>query len=131
MIKRIIVGAALASLLASGPAALAHHSFAVFFDSNKLITIKGSVTSFAFRNPHGLIELDVSTAGRGTEHWGVETNAPVVLMRRGWSRDSLKPGEVISVQGWASRDGKHYMRLMKAMRADGTVIGVPFDQSDK
>lgn len=128
MIKRILI---LASLLASSGAALAHHSFAVFFDSNKLITIKGSVTSFAFRNPHGLIELDVPSAGHEVEHWGVETNAPVVLQRRGWSRESLKPGEVISVQGWASRDGKHYMRLMKATRADGTVIGIPFDQSDK
>ena len=127
---RIVTAAALAAFLANGSAALAHHSFAVFFDSDKLITIKGAVTSFAFRNPHGLIELDVPTA-KGVEHWGVETNAPVVLQRRGWSRNSLTPGETVTIQGWASRDGKHYVRLMKATRADGHVIGVPFDQSDK
>jgi hypothetical protein len=70
----------------------------------------------------------MSEADKGrSEVWQIETNSPGVLRRRGWSKDSLKPGETVTIQGWASRDGKRYLRLLKATRADGTVIGVPFD----
>jgi hypothetical protein len=122
--------AALALALLAATAASAHHSFAVFFDPAKSVTVKGVVTQFAFTNPHGIIALDVTGADGKVQQWRVETNAPVVLMRRGWSRDVIKPGETITVEGWASRDGKPYLRLRKASRADGTVIGVPFGQGD-
>jgi len=111
------------------PHASAHHSFAAFFDPEKMVTVKGTVTSYQFTNPHGLIAIDVRGANGQVEHWRAETNAPVVLMRRGWSRESLKAGEVITISGWASRDGKPYLRLRQATRADGTVIGIPFDTS--
>jgi DNA/RNA endonuclease YhcR with UshA esterase domain len=110
-------------------AACAHHSFAAFFDSNKMVTVTGTVTSYQFTNPHGLIAIDVRGPNGQIEHWRAETNAPAVLMRRGWSRDTLKPGEVITINGWASRDGKPYLRLRQATRADGKVIGIPFDTS--
>lgn len=113
------------------PAAIAHHSFAAFFDPNKTVSVKGTVTSFAFTNPHGLIAIDVRAANGQVEHWRAETNAPVVLMRRGWSRETLKAGDVVTLSGWGSRDGKPYLRLRQANRADGTVIGIPFDASDK
>jgi hypothetical protein len=107
--------------------ATAHHSFAVFFDPDKTVTVTGTVTEFQFRNPHGEITLDVKADKGRSEVWQIETNSPGVLRRRGWSKDSLKPGETVTIQGWASRDGKRYLRLLKATRADGTVIGVPFD----
>lgn len=110
------------SLLASG-AALAHHSFAVFFDESKPVTIKGKVTSFRFTNPHATIVLQ-ATDGKGpVQEWRVETNAPVVLQRRGWSRTSLKAGDEVSVEGWLSRDGKPYVRLRLARDAAGKPIG--------
>jgi hypothetical protein len=111
-------------------AAQAHHSFAAFFDPAKSVTVTGTVTEFAFTNPHGIIALTVKAANGSTQEWRAETNAPVVLARRGWSRTSVKPGEVLTLEGWASRDGKPYMRLRKATRADGTVIGIPFGQGD-
>ena len=127
-ILRIALAAALATVAAG---AQAHHSFAVFFDASKNVKITGKVTSFRFTNPHGLITLDVAGAGGAVEHWRVETNAPVVLVRRGWTRDILKPGETVTVEGWPSRDGKPYLRLMRAMDAKGKPIGQSaFGQSD-
>jgi hypothetical protein len=81
------------------------------------------VTAFRFTNPHGLIGLDVVDANGKVTPWRVETNAPVVLVRRGWSRDILKPGDVISIEGWPSRDGKPYARLRQAFDARGQPIG--------
>jgi hypothetical protein len=116
-----------AVLLLGGGTALAHHSFAVFFWPDKMVTITGKVTEFQFRNPHGEITIEAKTEKGQPEIWQVETNSPGVLRRRGWSKDSLKAGEMVTIEGWAARDGKHYVRLRKATRADGTVIGIPFD----
>jgi hypothetical protein len=59
--------------------------------------------------------------------WRVETNSPSILERRGWSKDSLKFGDVIAIEGWPARDGSRHMRMRKVTRADGTPVGVPFD----
>jgi hypothetical protein len=120
------------SLAVAAPAALAHHSFAVFFDASREVTITGKVTSFRFTNPHGTIVLDVTDAQGRVREWRAETNAPVVLQRRGWTRTTVKAGDEITLQGWPSRDGKPYMRLMRATRADGTLIGnAPFGRQDQ
>jgi hypothetical protein len=126
---RTILLALTGAMLVPG-AALAHHSFAAFFDPSKIVTITGTVIQFSFTNPHGMIVLNVKESGGSTKEWRVETNAPVVLMRRGWSRDVLKPGETITVDGWPSRDGRAWLRLRSAKRADGAPIGVPFGQGD-
>lgn len=113
-------------------AAQAHHSFAVYFDSSKNLTITGKVTAFRFTNPHGTIALDVADSQGRVSEWRAETNAPVVLQRRGWTRDIVKPGETITIEGWPSRDGKPYMRLRRATRADGSLIGsAPFGSQDQ
>jgi hypothetical protein len=102
----------------------AHHSFAVFFDDTKNITVKGTVTEFRFTNPHGVITIAVKKDGR-EEAWKAETNAPTILTRRGWTKTSLKAGDVVTIDGWPSRDGKPYMRMRRVMLADGTVLGAP------
>ena len=110
----------------------AHHSFAVYFDSSKNVTITGTVTSFRFTNPHGTIALDVTDAQGRVTHWRAETNAPVVLTRRGWTREIIKPGDTITIEGWPSRDGKAYMRMRRAVDANGRLIGTaPFGQQDQ
>ena len=120
------------SLACAAPAALAHHSFAVYFDPAKEVTVKGKVTAFRFTNPHGTIVLDVTDAQGRVREWRADTNAPVVLQRRGWTRTTIKAGDEITIQGWAARDGKPYMRLMRATRADGTLIGTaPFGRQDQ
>jgi hypothetical protein len=110
----------------------AHHSFAVYFDSTKDVKVTGKVTAFRFTNPHGTIVLDVTDAQGNVREWRAETNAPVVLQRRGWTRDVIKAGETITVEGWPARDGKPYIRLRSATRADGQLIGTaPFGRQDQ
>jgi len=121
-----------AALLLSAGTASAHHSFAAFFDSGNTVKITGKVTDFRFTNPHGSIGVEVKKPDGTVEQWRAETNAPVVLLRRGWKRNSLKPGDTVTLEGWGSRDGKPYMRLRQAFDADGKRIGsAPFGQNDE
>jgi hypothetical protein len=119
--RRLLAGAALCSALAAG-SATAHHSFAVFFDQDKSVSITGVVTEFRFTNPHGVIQMTVGQGGKA-EVWKVETNAPVLLRRRGWSKDSVKVGEKITIEGWPARDGSRYLRVRRALGPDGKPIG--------
>jgi hypothetical protein len=127
---RFLMGAA--ALLLPPGAALAHHSFAAFFDPAKTVKVTGKVTEFGFKNPHGVIVLEVPGSGGQVQKWQAETNAPVVLQRRGWTRESIKPGETITIEGWPSRDGKLYLRLRQAFHADGKPVGkLAFGQGDQ
>ena len=74
--------ATLVATLALGAGLGAHHSFAVFFDDTKSITVTGAVTEFRFTNPHGVIAIAVKKDGK-EEIWRAETNAPTILTRRG------------------------------------------------
>ena len=113
------------ALAAAAATASAHHSFAVFFDDTRTIEITGSVTEFRFSNPHAIISLDVKNKDGMVEAWKAETNAVTLLKRRGWTKDSLKAGEVITVDGWPARDGASYLRMRTIKKADGTVLGTP------
>lgn len=116
MVRKIVIAmVALGLLIPAG--AEAHHSFAVFFDSDKLVRIKGEVRLFRFANPHGTIVVRVPTRSGEFRDWQIETNAPVMLTRRGWDRNSLKPGDEVTVQGWLARDGSRHLRLRQVLDA--------------
>jgi hypothetical protein len=120
---RMAAAAALALTMAG--TALAHHSFAVFFDTDaQLVKLTGVVRDFQFRNPHGVITLEVP---QGQSHitWRAETNSPSILRRRGWTPDSLHVGDTVTLEGWRARDGSRYIRLKTARLADGRMIGQP------
>ncbi len=103
--------------------ATAHHSFAVFFDTDsQLRKVTGIVKEFRFTNPHGIVTLAVAEGGHQVI-WRAETNSPSILRRRGWSSDSLQVGEKITVEGWPARDGSKYLRLRSATRANGEPVG--------
>jgi hypothetical protein len=118
-------GAAVLLMLFATTMVFAHHSFAVFFDAERSVTVRGTVVDFQFRNPHGLIRIKVVKDGK-EEIWKAETNSPSILERRGWAKDTLKAGEVITVDGWPARDGSNYLRMRSVKRADGSPVGVPF-----
>ena len=126
---RLTTAAAAAVLAVAGPA-LAHHSFAVFFDETRTETVEGTVTSFRFTNPHATIAMDVKGPGGEVQKWRIETTAPVVLQRRGWSRESVHAGDKIRVSGWPARASEHYMRLQAATTLDGKPIGQGFGAND-
>jgi hypothetical protein len=108
-------------LVSSMPASLAfaHHSFAVHFEAEASLEVKGVVESFRFANPHGMLTFNVTDATGKVSEWRAETNSPNILRRRGWSKDSLKAGDEITVLGFPARDGTSYMRISKITFADG------------
>lgn len=121
----VLMAACLATVIGASQA-LAHHSFAVFFDESKTVSVTGAVKDFQFKNPHGVIRIVAKNKDGVEEEWKAETNSPSILRRRGWAPDSLKPGEVITIEGWPARDGSNYMRMRKVTRENGEVVGKPF-----
>jgi hypothetical protein len=125
-----LVLAGLGASLGAGPL-LAHHSFAVHYDSNRTITQEGVVAEFRFTNPHGILLLDVTTEDGTVERWTAETSAPVYMRRFGWTPDMVKPGDHIIIDGYASRDGSHLMRIQTLKHPDGTQIGGRLQAGDQ
>jgi len=112
--------------------AFAHHSFAAY-DKTKIVNLKGTIKSFQWVNPHVQILVYVEPAGGGApEIWSVETTSPGVLTRSGWTRNSLKPGDRVSVDISPLRDGSHGGGLDKVTLLDtGQVLTVTFASEDK
>jgi hypothetical protein len=105
----------------AAPAA-AHHSFAVHFVADKLVTVRGKVEEFTFHNPHGVLTLTAESEGGAAQTWKIETNSPNILRRRGWTETSIKPGDVVSVEGYPARDGSNFMRVYRVTYTDGREL---------
>jgi Family of unknown function (DUF6152) len=97
---------AIGLLWSAGPV-LAHHGFAAEFDTAKPLKLTGTVTKFEWTNPHTWFYLDVKNDDGTVTNWGFEMSSPNVLYRKGWTRDSLKLGDSLTVEGFRSRDGSH------------------------
>src|SRR5215475_8403740 len=83
--------------------ALAHHSFAAEFDRSKPVTMTGTVTKVEWANPHARFYIDVKDENGKVNNWDFELASPNGLMRRGWTRNSLRVGDVVTVTGWAAK----------------------------
>ena len=84
---------------------VAHHSFAAEFDANAPIELTGTVTKVEWANPHTYFYIDVTSPKGDVENWALEMGSPNGLMRRGWTRDSMKIGDVVTVTGSRAKDG--------------------------
>lgn len=89
--------------------ATAHHSFAAEFDANKPITLTGAVSKVEWANPHVWFYADVKGDDGKTTNWGIEMGSPNGLMRAGWSRKSMKIGDVVTVDGSRAKDGSSHV----------------------
>lgn len=103
--------------------ARAHHSFAAEFDGTKPITLKGTVTQIDWANPHVWFYINVKNEEGRATRWGCEMGAPHQLQQRGWLRDSMKVGDLVTVEGSLARDGSKRANARLVTTADGKTLG--------
>jgi len=104
--------------------AFAHHSFAMF-DQSQQLTLKGTVREFQWTNPHAWIHLDVPNASGGVDTWQVELNSPNNLKRQGWKSSSLKAGDAVTLMLNPLKDGTKGGLFVAVTLPDGSVLGDP------
>ena len=128
----IAVSALLVSLAGLPPAVQAHHSFGAEFDSSKVVHLEGTVTEFAWVNPHSWIYMDVGKSDGTVEHWKIEGGAPSLLLRRGWNRNSVQAGVKVVVNAFQARDGAYRASARDVTFPDGrTLDAAPsYDQTE-
>ncbi len=111
--------AALAAVVA--PAAIAHHAITAKFDDHKRMTLSGVVTLVDWRNPHAHVFVNVPK-GNDVENWAIELESPIALEKSGWSHDTLKPGDALTVEGIAARDGTRQVWSETLTTANGRKV---------
>ena len=116
-----VVAISAAVLVAQTPVR-AHHAFAAEFDARKSVTLTGTVASIKWTNPHAHISVDVKDQTGSVTSWDFEMGSPNALMRRGWSRSSLKPGDMITVNGYLAKDGSHLANARSVTLGDGRKV---------
>jgi hypothetical protein len=121
--KAVIVPVVVVLALAADAVSLsAHHSWPVSY--NQLVTVKGTVTEFAWQNPHPMITVEVRTNDGKVEKWLIGGPAINRMEASGWNRTTVKPGDVISGTGYQFADGQKIVRLERVVLADGKELRV-------
>ena len=120
-IRSLVAIAGATAVLAVTPV-FGHHSFAAEYDSARPITLKGTVTKMEWMNPHARFYVEVKEEGGKASNWELELGSPNGLMRRGWTRNSLKPGDSIVVEGYVAKDGSNLANARQVTLADGRKI---------
>jgi hypothetical protein len=106
---------------AIGGSALAHHSGHFFVD--EMVTLTGTVKEMQLTNPHSWIEMMVPNDEGELVQWSIEMSAPIVLFRRGWTRETIKPGDEVTVVARPMRDGRPGAIYVNITLPDGSTLG--------
>ncbi|HYR86126.1 MAG TPA: DUF6152 family protein [Terriglobia bacterium] len=113
------LAALIVGLLVAPLPAVAHHAFAAEFDSKKTVIVKGTVDKVEWTNPHIWIYVDMKDEGGTVTRWQCEGGSPNTLTRQGWSRESLKPGQQVSIEGFRAKNGSNTCNSRVVTTADG------------
>jgi len=108
--------------LAAAAPLFAHHSFAAEYDRNKPITLTGAVTKVEWMNPHARFYVDVKDDAGKVTNWEFELGSPNGLMRLGWTRNSLKEGDQVTVEGSRAKDGANLVNARSVKLSDGRKV---------
>jgi Family of unknown function (DUF6152) len=119
-LDRLLVSGLL--LISSAETVWAHRAFAAEYDANKRIRLRGSVTGVEWMNPHAHFQIDVRDASGRVSRWDLELASPNVLLRGGWRRDSLRVGDVVTVDGYLAKDGTNLAHARDIRLADGRRV---------
>jgi hypothetical protein len=122
MRRNLLAITGLIGLLAAARPALAHHSFAAEYDSNKPIKFQGKVTKVEWTNPHVYFYVDAKDDNGKDVNYAVETGAPNGLYRQGWRKDSLKIGDVVTVDGFRAKDGSNTVNARNVTLPEGRKV---------
>ena len=121
---RVMILALVAILCSVSAPIFAHHGNAAY-DDTKEVSLKGTVTEFDWANPHVQIYFDVKNAKGGVVHWGCETLSPGKLIRAGWNKDAVKPGDPIAITLVAAKNGAPVGFLHKlVLENSGKQLGI-------
>ncbi len=100
----------------------AHHSFSAEFDSSKPVKLNGAVTKLEWTNPHIWVYLDVKDENGNPAKWQCEGGPPNTLTRNGWTKDSLKAGDTVAIEGWLAKDGSKTCDMRSVKLPDGRSV---------
>ena len=129
MPRKIALAAVLVTWGSAG-AAMAHHSFAAEFDANAPVTLKGTITKMEWINPHSWIHIDVKNPDGTVTEWMIEGGTPNTLFRRGFTREAVKAGMEITVEGYRAKNGANDLiveewrsqRHLRLLEREQTVV---------
>jgi hypothetical protein len=109
-------------LLLGALPAPAHHSFAAEYDSKKPVTVTGTITKVEWTNPHSRLYLDVKDDKGAVINWNFEIGSPNNLFRAGWTRNTVKEGDHVTLEGYLAKDGSHMAQTRTVTLADGRKV---------
>ena len=130
MTRHLFAAAALGACLASVAPVLAHHSLTAEFDTDRTVSLTGTITEMKWTNPHAWLYINVKDEKGQVQNWAIEFATPNQLYRRGWAREDLPAGAVVSVNGYPSRDKGLRISSLEVKLPDGRTLfaGSPTDQ---
>ena len=120
--KQKLIALAVTLGLAGTGTAVADHSFAAEFDGKKPIRIEGTLSKLEWTNPHSQIHLDISDDKGNVVQWNFETQPPNILAHAGWTKNSLKPGDQVTIVGNPAKNGAPVGIIQKVILANGQEL---------